>query len=89
MITVTFDEAVTTGSVGNLGLYAALGGVKKKKKIVFSKGLAFTPVKFDGNATVTLTLAKPFKGQVQVTVHGGVVANNGASTSSDVIRVVK
>jgi hypothetical protein len=88
-ITVTFDEPVTAGSVSSLGLYAALGGVKKKKKTTFSKGLAFMPAKFDGSATVTLTLARPFKGQVQVTVHGGVMATNGASSSGDVTRIVQ
>jgi hypothetical protein len=69
--------------------YTLRGAVKKKGKTTFTKGVAVGPVKFDGNRTVTLSLAKPFKGQVQVTVHGGIVAGNGAAGSGDVTRVVQ
>jgi hypothetical protein len=87
-ITVTFDEAVASASATNPGTYTLLGGVKKKRKLLFSKGLAMRRVDFDGDARVTISLAKPFKGPVQVTVHGGVVARSGATSQGDVAKVV-
>ena len=42
-----------------------------------------------GAHTVTITLAKPFKGAFQVTVHGGIMASNGASSSGDFSKVVQ
>jgi hypothetical protein len=38
---------------------------------------------------VTITLAKPYKGAMQVTVHGGIVVANGTSSSGDFTAVVK
>ena len=87
-ITVGFDEALEQGSVSNLGLYSVLGAVTKHKKTVYTKGVRIKGITFDGNAHVTINLAKPYKGVVQVTVHGGIVATNGASSSGDFTTVV-
>jgi len=38
---------------------------------------------------VTINLAKPYKGVVQVTVHGGIVAADGASSLGDFTAIVK
>jgi hypothetical protein len=46
-------------------------------------------VSCDGtNRTVTLKLATPFKGEVQVMVHAGILATNGTSTRGTFTAVV-
>jgi hypothetical protein len=65
-----------------------MGGVKKKSKPLFIKREAIR-VTFDGNAKVTLTLARPHKGAVEVTVHGGIAASNGATSGGDVSMLVQ
>jgi hypothetical protein len=49
--------------------------VKKKGKTVYTRSVGRFLVSFDGNSKVTLALAKPYKGAVQVTVHGGILAS--------------
>jgi hypothetical protein len=88
-ITIGFNEALNRGSVGNLGLYRVLGAVKKRKKTVYTKTVRIQGVSFDGNTRVTINLAKPYKGAVQVTVLAGVVASNGTLSSGSFSAVVK
>jgi hypothetical protein len=83
-ITVAFDEALNPVFANNSHLYAALGGVRKRGTIQFIKRLTIAGVTYnDSNHTVNVKLLKPYKGRVQLTVHGGVVAANGAMTSGD------
>jgi hypothetical protein len=89
-IAVAIDEALNPDSAGNPGLYLVLGAAKKHKETVHSKAVGIRSVSYDSKAhSVTINLAKPFKGAVQVTVHSGVVARNGASSSGEFTRVVQ
>jgi hypothetical protein len=88
-ITVAFDEPLVTGSAVSVGSYALLGGVKKRKATVYTKNVGKVRVSFDGDSKVTLTLTKPYKGAVQVTVLRGIVATDGAKSSDDFTAVIK
>jgi uncharacterized delta-60 repeat protein len=87
-ITVGFDEAMDSGSVDNRNLYHVFGAMKKHRKTVYSKSVAIKGIGFDGNSHVTIDLAKPYKGAVMVTVLGGILAANGASSIGDFSAVV-
>ena len=57
--------------------------VKKHKETVYTKALKIKSVVYNtGPHSVTITLAKPYKGAVQVTIEPGLEAANGASSSS-------
>jgi len=89
-ITIAFDEALNSGSVGNLALYSILRGVKKHRKTVYSKPLVIKTVSSASSAqTVTINLGKPFMGAVQVTVHSGIVAADGQSSDEEFSTLVK
>jgi sugar lactone lactonase YvrE len=88
-ITVAFDEALNSGSATSAGNYSLLAAVKKGRKTTFKKPVAIRNATYDAGAhRVTINLAKPFKGAIQVTVHGGIKASNGASSSGDLTQVV-
>jgi hypothetical protein len=87
-ITVAFDESLVAGSATTSSFYSLLGGVRRRGRLVFTRALGIGRISYDGNVTVTLNLARPYTGQVQVTVHGGITASNGAMSSGDVTRVV-
>ena len=85
--TVSYNEAVT-GSANSTALYNVFAGVKKvvkkHKQTVFTKPLPIKSVSPGNNPnTVTISLAKPFKGTVQVKVEGSITAQTGASNSID------
>ena len=66
-----------------------LGGVKKHRKNVFTKAVSIKGTTYNATThTVTLNLAKPYKGPVQVTVDAGVPSAAGVPTSADVTEVV-
>ena len=89
-ITIGFNEALEPGSADNRGLYSVLEGVKRRKKTVYSKADTIRSVSYDGNNhTAAIKLARAYKGMVYVTVDSGIVAADGASSSSDVTAVVK
>ena len=78
----------------NAGLYHVFKGVtkvvKKHRITVFTKALAIKSVSPNSGATmVTITLAKPFKGTVEVQVQGTVTAANGVSNSVVVRRIIE
>jgi hypothetical protein len=80
---ITSSEALNPGSASNAGLYQVLAGVKKHGQMVFRKALKIRSATYDDRTdTVTIKLAKPFKGAVLVTVESGIVAANGAASSS-------
>ncbi len=87
-ITVGFDEPLLAGSVTELAHYSVFGAAKKHGKTVYTKGVGKWTISFDGNSKVTIKLAKPFKGAVKVTVHGGILASDGASSDGDFSEVV-
>jgi hypothetical protein len=82
-ITVAFDEALNPELLNNPGLYSVRGGVKKQGKTVHGKSVLIRAVNYDDTAhTVTIHLARPSKGTVQVTIRPGIIAANGGSSSS-------
>jgi hypothetical protein len=48
-----------------------------------SAGCRLKGISFDGNSHVTIRLAKPYKGAVKLTINGGILAADGASSSVD------
>ena len=88
-LAVTFDEALEAVATSNTSLFQVLGGVKKHGKNVFTKGVSIKGTTYNAAThTVTLNLAKPFKGAVQVTVEPGLKGSDGASGASAVTEVV-
>jgi hypothetical protein len=92
--TVRYSEPLSASSAGDSSLYhvfvAVTKIVKKHKMTVFSKALAIRGVTPSSSAdTVTINLAKPFKGMVEVTVQGTITAANGSSSSVDFPMIVK
>ena len=69
-------------------LYSVLGAVKKHRKAVYSKVIRIKGISLDGGTHVTVNFAKPYKGAVKLTVHGGILAADGASSSGDFSEVV-
>jgi hypothetical protein len=89
-IIIGFSEDLIPGSATNRRFFSIASGVKKRHKLVFSKRVKIGGVTYDGTAhRVTLKLAKPHKGRVQVTVRAGLVAADGMSSASDFTAVVK
>jgi hypothetical protein len=88
-LTVSFNEPLNSTGATNLGLYRVLGGVKKHRKTVYSKALAIRSATYDDSArTVTVNLAKRFKGSMQFTVGAGIPGANGASSTRAFTTVV-
>jgi hypothetical protein len=82
-ITIAFNEALAPGSASETALYSVLGAVKKRGKTAYTKHVAVKSVTYNNSTrSVTITLAKPYKGAVQVTVKAGLTAANGPSSSS-------
>jgi hypothetical protein len=87
-ITVGFNEALLAESVILPSHYSVFGAAKKRGKTVYTKGLGKWTISFDGHTKVTIKLAKPYKGTLRVTVRGGVLAADGASSSGDFAAIV-
>ncbi len=79
---LSFGAPLDLSAASNRALYQVLTTVKKKGKIVFAKNVAFKSVTLsNNNETVTITLSKPFKGKLEVTVAAGLKAANGTTTT--------
>jgi hypothetical protein len=79
-ITVGFNEALVSSSAVDPGAYQVLAGVKKRGKTAYTKPLKIGGITYNSGAkTVTLMLAKPQKGVVQLRVQGAMMSSNGAS----------
>jgi sugar lactone lactonase YvrE len=86
--TVSFSQGLNSATAHNLGLYHVLAGAKKKGKSAFTKPLAISSVSVNGSGnTVTITLAKPHKGAVEVEVQGTLVSSSGASSNANFSQV--
>jgi hypothetical protein len=90
--TVSFTQPLDPSSAMNRALYRVLGGVKKVVKkhteTVYTKVLNVRSVFYNpGTQAVTITLAKPYKGTVQVTIEPGLEAATGASNSNPITDV--
>jgi Ca2+-binding RTX toxin-like protein len=89
-ITVAFDEALNPELVNNPGLYSVRGGVKAHGKTVHGKTVRIRAVNYDDTAhTVTINLARPSKGLVQVTIRPGIVAADGRASDGSFSALVK
>ena len=91
--TVTFAGPLNAASASNLGLYRVLVGVKKvvkkHKQTVYTKVLKIKTVVYNaGTNSVTITLAKPYKGSVEVAIAPGLEAANGAATTTTIVTIV-
>jgi hypothetical protein len=87
-ISLAFDEALDGRSVINPAFYSVLGAVKKHRKTVYTKHVGIKGISLDGNSRVTINFLKPYKGAVKLTIHGGILAANGASSSGDSSAVI-
>jgi hypothetical protein len=89
-ITVSFNERLNPQSAINLGLYHVATGVKKHRKMVYSRAVPIANVTYnDSTRSVTLSLAKPSTARMQLTVGAGIVGANGASSQSAFTTFVK
>jgi hypothetical protein len=76
-------------SADNASFYVVQGAVRKHKRTVYSKPVKIRNVKYNGqDQTVAINLVKPYTGAVQVTVHSGIRAADGASSGSGFSAVV-
>jgi uncharacterized delta-60 repeat protein len=77
-ITVSFDESMNPSSVVNSRNYTVYGGVTNKKhRVVYNKRLNIRVMYNDGSRAAIITLSKPYKGPVRVTVGSEITAVNG------------
>jgi hypothetical protein len=87
-IAIAFDEALDALSAEH-GDYALSLGVRSRKRVVFRRIVGIKSVNYDRNAhTVTINLARPATGPVQVIVPGSIAAANGATGGGDFTAVV-
>jgi hypothetical protein len=83
------DEPLNSASASNRGFYSIDSGIKKRHTLVFSKPARIRTVLYDSTTdTVTLKLAQPFRGPLQVAVHAGVMATDGSSTRGSFTGIV-
>ncbi len=87
-ITVVFDEALDAKVVNDRALFNVLGAVKNRHKTVYTKPVDIKGISFDGQTRVTIKLAKPYRGAVEVKVLPGIPAADGASSAIDFSAVV-
>jgi hypothetical protein len=85
-LTVSYNEPLVPASASDSLLYQVFGSVtkvvKKRRETLFTRALALHGAGPGGTGnTVTVNLAKPFKGMVKVTVQGTLQAANGASNA--------
>jgi hypothetical protein len=89
-ITLRFDEALDRGTARNRGFSSVASAVRRQNTLVFTRRVRIGRVSYDGRTSqVTLTLARPHQGRVQVTVHGGIMAANGSSSDSEFTAIVR
>jgi hypothetical protein len=88
-VTIAFNEAMVPGSVSSSALYSVLGGVPKRGRVVFSKRLKIRTIRYDrAGHTVSISLANPYRGQVELSLDGMIEATDGASSLSAFSGVV-
>ena len=92
--TVSYNEPLSASSASNSALYHVFAAVtkivKKHKQTLFTKALSIGGVSpSSSDNTVTINLAKPLKGTVQVTVQGTITAANGALSSVNTSMIIK
>ena len=88
-ISLGFGVALFPPSVSKKGLYHVLGAAKTHGTTVFRTALKLKRVDYDfSSQTLKLTLARPFRGKVEVKIAPGLVAASGASNTNTLTIVV-
>jgi hypothetical protein len=88
-ITIDFDEALNPESAESPRFYSVFGGVKHRKKTVYTKPVRIRGIALGGTMRVTVYLAKPYKGSAEIIVRPGIEAADGAETTSTFVAIVK
>jgi hypothetical protein len=87
--TLTFAAPLNSTSANNPGLYRVLQGVTKRKRKVYTKPLKIKSVGCSpGSSTVTIMLAKPYTGNVEVVIEPGLEGADGATSGSAITEIV-
>ncbi len=85
-----FDGQMSADAAGNAALYSVLGGVKRRGKMVFNRPLRIRAVQYNAAArTVTIHLARAFKGPLQVSVRAGMMVAGGPAAPDVLTRLVR
>jgi hypothetical protein len=88
-LTITFNKALNPGSATNRGIYSLEGVVRNRGRLVVAKHIAIRGAQYDDSShAVTLILAKPYKGKLEVRVEPGLVAATGATSSAEFVEIV-
>ena len=88
-VTIGFDVPLNAASAMNTAFYEVLAPVKKHKKTVYSKVVRIGEASLGANGqSVTITLAKPIQGKVQLTVRTGIMGISGAVSDQSFVTVV-
>jgi hypothetical protein len=88
-ITIAFNEALNAGSAKKTRLYGLLGE-GNGGPLANSRHPTIKSAKYDSNTlSVTLKLARPYRGIVEVTVHPGLAAEDGTATNIDQVQVTE
>jgi hypothetical protein len=89
-VTIAFNQAMVPASVNNAALYSVFGGVPNRGRVVFSKKLKIQTVLYDeADDTVSISLAKPYRGQVKVSLDGIIDATDGVARVTAFSGVVR
>jgi hypothetical protein len=91
--TVSFAAPLNPQSAANPALYRVFQGVtkvvKKHKQTVYTKPLKIKSVVYDaGRHSVTINLAKPFKGAVQLTIAPGLEGADGGKNPVAIAKTI-
>jgi hypothetical protein len=87
---LAFNKPLSASSANTPTFYHVFAGVKEHRKIRFIRALKIRS--FDspaGKATVTITLVKPYKGAVAVSVQGTIEAADGTTSPIDFAQIVR
>jgi hypothetical protein len=88
-LTIAFSEPLESHQAKNPHLYRILAGVTVHHKTVYRGALKISHIIYNGATnTVTLDLAEPHKGAVELIIARGVLAANGAVSASAYSRVI-
>ncbi len=88
-LTIGFNETLNPASAANSARYTLTRGVKKGRKMVFSKLVPLSTVSYNaGTHSVTILFAKPTAGPIQMTVQDGIMSAEGAASSDDYVTVI-
>ena len=88
-IVIAFDQALDPSSASDPGRYAALGAVTRRRRTTYARPVRLGVVSYTAGARmVTVRLARPYRGAVQVTVRAGLLGAAGVATSTEYITVL-